>query len=392
MADIVLYDTIRPRGLRKTDDGYLVGRARVARTGLQLYLGDEVGRPDMPVVRVYRPPEAVFDKASMATYAGKPLTDDHPPGGVNAATWKDKAVGQLGANVARDGEFIDVDLSLMDASMIKKVDAGKAELSAGYDATLVWEAGISDSGEEYDARVENLRINHVAVVDRARGGSSLRLGDSRNPEPEVPAQNPRKEDKYMETIMIDGVPVQVADAAAAATIRKALAERETKLTDAEKSAQAAKDAHDGAMAAKDAELKDAQTKLADAQKSVLTDAQIDERARARATLIDTAKKLHDSDYSGKTDAEIRSAVVAAKLGDAAIKDRSAEYISAAFDVLSSGTTNTTTQQTDAVRNAMKDAKPDDTRPVTYGNVLEPTPAQNDYRKRLADGWRGDTAK
>jgi len=381
---VMIYDTVRPRGMRRTDDGYLVGRARVARTGIQLYLGDELGRPDMPVVRVYRPESAVFDRESLRTYAGKPMTDDHPPGGVNADTWKDKAIGTVGSQIMRDGEFVSVDLAIMDKSAIEKIDAGKAELSAGYSASLVWEAGINDAGEAYDARIENLRINHVAVVDAARGGSSLRLGDSRNPEP-FPIAQDTKETNEMITIEIDGVPVQVADAAAAATIKKALAERETSLADAQAKLKTATDTYEGTLAAKEKALTDAKAELQTVKASVLSDAQIEARARERAELIDTAKKLHDADYTGKSAEEIRAAVVAAKLGDAAVAGKSAEYIAAAFDVMKASGGG---QTRDRVREAINanDGKP--TAPaVNYGDVLEPTPAQAQYRQRLADAWR-----
>ena len=46
--------------IRTTADGYLVATPRIARTGIQIYNGAEVGRPEMPQVRIYRPPEEVF--------------------------------------------------------------------------------------------------------------------------------------------------------------------------------------------------------------------------------------------------------------------------------------------------------------------------------------------
>ncbi|MBP2238095.1 hypothetical protein J2Z31_004622 [Sinorhizobium kostiense] len=42
-------------GTRRTADGYLVADVRTARTGIQLYAGHEVGKPQMQVVKVYRP-------------------------------------------------------------------------------------------------------------------------------------------------------------------------------------------------------------------------------------------------------------------------------------------------------------------------------------------------
>jgi hypothetical protein len=48
-------DAVTVAGTRRRDDGYLVADARIARTGVQLYAGHEVGKPDMASVRVYRP-------------------------------------------------------------------------------------------------------------------------------------------------------------------------------------------------------------------------------------------------------------------------------------------------------------------------------------------------
>ncbi|MBP1845913.1 hypothetical protein J2046_004187 [Rhizobium petrolearium] len=62
-----LFDAVILDGLRRTQDGYLVADARVARTGIQLYTGPEVdpenkhGFRDKAVVRVYRPEEEVFE-------------------------------------------------------------------------------------------------------------------------------------------------------------------------------------------------------------------------------------------------------------------------------------------------------------------------------------------
>lgn len=50
---------------RRTADGYLVADVRAARTGIQQYRAVEVGRPELDVVNVYRPPaEAQRRRAS----------------------------------------------------------------------------------------------------------------------------------------------------------------------------------------------------------------------------------------------------------------------------------------------------------------------------------------
>lgn len=175
MTDTLVLDD--GAGMRLTTDGYLTASPRIARTGVQLYRGSELGRKDLAVVRVYRPEDSVFNKDAMASLAHRPMTDDHPPVAVNAKNWKDYAIGQSGAEVARDGEFIRVPMVLMDAKAIRKVQDGKAELSVGYSCDIEWTSGTAPDGQAYDAIQQNIRGNHIAVVDAARGGDKLRIGD-----------------------------------------------------------------------------------------------------------------------------------------------------------------------------------------------------------------------
>lgn len=92
--------------------------------------------------------------------------------------------------------------------------------------------------------------------------------------------------------------------------------------------------HAQALAAKDAELEKLQAQLDDAKSKILSDADIDAKAAARADLIATAKKIAPTaEIAGLSDAAIRKAVVTARLGDAAIADKSDAYVDARFDIL-----------------------------------------------------------
>lgn len=320
-------------GTRRTTDGYLVAEVRTARTGIQDYAGHEVGKPDMPVVKVYRPADQVFARESLGSYAHKPVTNDHPDEAVSAANWKDLAVGQIGDEVARDGEFVRIPLVVMDAAAIKVIDEGKRELSAGYTCDLAWEPGTTPEGEKYDAIQKDIRINHVAIVQRGRAGSQARIGDgvrSWGAAPVTSDQKP-KEEKIMtlKTVTVDGIPVEVTDQGATviATLQSRLADAVSKMTATETAHQTALAAKDAALAKKDAEL--------DATKAkVLSDADLDKRVQARGDLIATAKVIaKDAKTEGLSDAAIRKAVVTAKIGDAAVAGKSDAYIDARFDTL-----------------------------------------------------------
>lgn len=329
-------DAAKIAGTRMTSDGYLVAEVRTARTGIQDYAGYEVGKAAMPVVKVYRPPEQVFSKDSLGSYAHKPVTNDHPAEAVTADNWKKLSVGQIGDEVARDGDFVRIPLVLMDAATIKQVQDGKRELSAGYVCALDWTAGKTPDGQEYDAIQKDIRINHVAIVDRGRAGSEARIGDGAKwgiAPMHVDDTTKGQRSMTTRTITVDGLSVELADKDAQ-IVQRTLDGLTTKLADAEKRVADADTAHKTEIAAKDAEIAKKDAELDAIKAKVLSDADIDKRVQDRAGLITTAQAIaKDLKTDGLSDADIRKAAVVAKLGDEAIKDKSAEYIAVRFDIL-----------------------------------------------------------
>jgi uncharacterized protein len=178
MSMIFVTDRATVSGTHRTADGYLAADARIARTGIQIYSGREVGKPEMASVRVYRSPDEVFAPAAMASIAHKPITLDHPAENVDASRWKGTAVGWTGESVARDGSTIRVPMMVADASAIASVESGARQLSAGYTCDLQWGAGVTPEGEAYDAKQVGIRVNHVAIVPAGRAGSECRIGDA----------------------------------------------------------------------------------------------------------------------------------------------------------------------------------------------------------------------
>jgi len=342
---MIFSDKVSTSAVRKTSDGYLVADAAVARTGIQNYLGKEVGKPDMPIVRVYRPQESVFAKDAMKTYAHRPMTNDHPSVAVNADNWKDYAVGQTGGDVMRDGEFVRVPLVLMDQNAINDWESGKVELSMGYSADIVFKAGVTDSGEEYDAIQTNLHMNHLALVNKARGGDKLRIGDSGNADIIHPAQpNEGGHMADLRKVLVDGLPVETTvDGETAINLLKA------RVADAETTQATLVSDHAKAVAAKDAEIAKKDAEIDALKGKVMDAAALDAAVTARADLIAKAKTVADQDYAGKSEAEIRKMAVAKKFGDAAIAGKSDDYVSARFDIAVEDSASA-----DPVRQAVKD--------------------------------------
>lgn len=325
-------DSVAILGTRRREDGYLVADARVARTGIQQYLGSELGRPDLKVVDVYRPADEVFSEDTMKSFAFRPITDDHPPVAVTADNWKDYARGNTDGEIKRDGEFVRVGLMVADGASIQKVEGNKRELSAGYTCDLVWEDGVTPEGKPYQAKQTKIRANHVAIVQRGRAGSDVRIGDDASHWGTAPIIAQDKETPMgTRNVMVDGLSVETTDQGAQA-IEKLTSDRK-RLEDQlnEKDGKNKKD-----MEAKDAAISALQAKLDDATSKVLTSDAISKLVADRVALEAKAAKITpDVKPAGLSDAALKTAVVKAKLGDKLPAERIADqaYIDARFDIL-----------------------------------------------------------
>ncbi len=193
--------------------GRLFVNARVARGGnVQDYLGSEVGRPDMKTVKVFRPADEVFNTDSAQSYAHAVVTLDHPNG---RADFDRDAVGWLGDEVMRDGEFIRVPMVVGSRKAIDAVKGGKRELSVGYQCDLVWGDGVAPSGEVYQAKQTQIVVDHVAIVSLGRAGHDCRIGDGRNSERGKTAPKTKggrsMADENLVTVMVDGLTIHTTD-------------------------------------------------------------------------------------------------------------------------------------------------------------------------------------
>lgn len=342
-------DKAHLKGVRKTKDGYLVGDVKCAKTGVQQYLAAELGVDGGGVINVYRPPEEVFSTDSLATYVGKPVTDDHPPEEVTSANWKVYASGDIGEGVLRDGEWVKVPVKLMDAQAVSKVESGKSEVSMGYTAEIDFVDGITPEGIAYQAIQRDIKINHLAIVDRGRAGVGNGFSDSANSLKwgTSPITKVGDNQVTLKTLIVDGLTVETTedsvDAVRKIADAKSLAVKA--LTDANVEHKAVLATKDAELAAKDAEI--------DALKaSKLSDADIDAMVQARSDLLAKAKLVADADFTGLSDADIKKAAVVAKLGDAAIAGKTEAYIDARFDILVESVGNA-----DPFAKAMNDGQP-----------------------------------
>jgi hypothetical protein len=124
--------------------------------------------------RELRPPDEVFDPASLKSLALVPVTNDHPPELLDSANLKQYQVGNVGDSVAREGLLVRAPVVVQDASAVAAVLSGKQQLSCGYEADLDETPGVYD-GVPYDAIQRRIRYNHLALVDSGRAGPSCKL-------------------------------------------------------------------------------------------------------------------------------------------------------------------------------------------------------------------------
>lgn len=162
----------------KTPEGFLICKdVPIARTGTQQYRGCEFGAPVADgIYNVQRPEAEVFDRAAVASFEGKPVCDEHPEEDVTPDNY-----GRYMKGVCRDVRRGDGDLSnclvadlvIYDADLINKIEAGKREISCGYDC--LWNPTSDSSYDQLE-----IRGNHVAVVDKGRAGHKVAIRDAAN--------------------------------------------------------------------------------------------------------------------------------------------------------------------------------------------------------------------
>lgn len=234
MGQVSRYDYGQVTNKEITPEGYLKVMCKAARTGTQLYT-----RGDGTQVREYRPEDEVSNPESLASFGMKAVTMGHPRVQLDSENTKLYQIGHAGSQVRFSDGFVEVAVVITDADAIEKINRGDAqEVSAGYRVDYDPTPGISPDGQSYDGVQRNIRVNHIAVVPKGRGGSEVRLlldSCDRNDavaEIEPPSNSPIIP---MATIQIDGMGLELpADVAGAVSSfvkdsEKATAELQQKL-------------------------------------------------------------------------------------------------------------------------------------------------------------------
>lgn len=175
--------------MTRTPEGFLVcHNVPIARTGTQQYLGREIqtkveDNNENEIVTVYRLPEEVFDKATIASFEGKIFTDDHPNNWVdtdNASIYTKGVATNIRRGKGEEDDLLLADIIVYDKQVIDKIlgNSGhkKREISCGYECNYI---KYKDGYKQID-----IVGNHVSLVDAARAGERVAIKDSENKEKE----------------------------------------------------------------------------------------------------------------------------------------------------------------------------------------------------------------
>ena len=369
-----------------TPEGYLRAWASIARTGIQLYTD-----ADGSVRREYRPETEVASPDSLASFAGKAITSEHPPVLLDAENTKDYQVGFSGTEVVYDNGFVKAVMTITDEDTIKRIMRGDArEVSAGYRVNYDPTPGVTDSGENYDGIQKEILGNHIAVVRRGRAGPQVKLHLDRQDAAD-PSLITNDEDPSMTAkVNFDGAEFEVSESVALAITK----ERE----DAKMSYEDMKKKYDGMMseASKMKEEMDAMQKemkgkcdsaegradaLAEqveelnAELAAAKEINLDSMVEERVALIEKAKPVLDAAYAfaGKTAREVMVDSIKAVRGDELdLSEKSDDYVQAMFDTLAEGRKDSAT--TDELRKAV-------------ASIASPVSAPSSYMDMLQNAWK-----
>jgi hypothetical protein len=165
--------------IAKTPEGFLICQdVPISRTGYQTYLSSEMfDNPENRhrAIPVYRPADEVFDIKSLASFEGKPVTNEHPDEDVTPANYSRYSCGHVQnvhVGTGKDSNKVLADLYITDPHLISLIQHGKREISCGYYA----EERRDASGRICQTRI---RGNHVAVVKNGRAGKNVCIRDKK---------------------------------------------------------------------------------------------------------------------------------------------------------------------------------------------------------------------
>lgn len=187
---------------RYDDNGYLfVDESPILRAGILEYQGKELidgGSPDVDgeeiypdkIYKVYISPEELAKGAE--SFKLLPLVNGHEWLGLDGEDAKGRQEGSTGERAEIKGDKLFVPLKFTGDGILADLKDGKEELSASYTNKLS-KSNVSD----YDFVASDIKGNHIALVERGRCGSDVRVLNNKMEKSQMKSKNEMK-------LVIDG--------------------------------------------------------------------------------------------------------------------------------------------------------------------------------------------
>ena len=362
--------------------GFLNAKVVICRSGIQEYLGRELGLTGEDAGKffnVLRHPDDVTNDESLATYKNLTITDEHPP-----ERWVDLnnikivqrgQVSDIAIDRSQDEVHITGVMSITDEGLINKSLNGKIEVSLGYAYELIAEDGVYN-GTPYQFKYTNMIANHLSVVDKGRCGPSCHITNDKKYDIINSENKVQKGD--LVKIKINGKEFDVPD-----DLHEALmAERKSSDAEIEKVEKKAEDAEETIKEkqksndALEAKVDNLEAKLKTATDSMPDDVAIDAMVNERAALVSFAKSVigNDAMPEGTCPMMLKKAVVAKHFA-ISTDGKSDAYVDARYEMVQEDML----KQADSVANLTADMKTKEK--VATDNEAKVSEARANYMKK-----------
>lgn len=157
------------------ENGYLVIKDnKIAKAGVFDYLGREIS-DELQGSEIYKVcrPWAELEKTAK-DFEGMPVKLGHE--------WvepskRDLKVGAISGEVRLEEPYLIADIKIYDKDAIEAITGRNiVELSPGYTAKYAAESG-EYAGEQYDFMQQDIKYNHLAIVENGRSGKDVKIND-----------------------------------------------------------------------------------------------------------------------------------------------------------------------------------------------------------------------
>ncbi|OXS75042.1 hypothetical protein B1B04_08445 [Lysinibacillus sp. KCTC 33748] len=313
----------------ETPEGYLTVNVPITRPGVFPYQ-----RQDGSVQMEAKLPEDIFSDRTIYSARSKPVTDGHPEVPVTVDNYQSYAKGMSHTDSRVEDFKLYISLTVTDKALIKKIHDGYNEISIGFLSDVVAESGIYN-GDQYEYVQRNVEINHIAIVEKGRAGSEVAIRSDSDAWQIDSEEDKHKGGTILVKYKINGKEYEI-DPAVKAHIESLTSSKDEDDEEDPKNKKKKTDALDvlqGRFDALEVKLQNTENELANAKAKQVSADELDKKVEERVGLISTAKPLlGDSfDFTGKTEREIKEAVIATTKEEFKGDGKSDDYINAFFD-------------------------------------------------------------